>query len=86
MSNFETTISEQENQIEVLQNALKQRDEMIQMSGEVKLDLETQAKETRTELEQSKEELTSQLQECRALIGRLKADCAVKTERNLSLE
>ena len=56
------------------------------MTGELKLDLQTQADETKTELEQSKEALTRQLQECQALISSLKADCAVQTEKNLGLE
>ena len=56
------------------------------MNSEAKLDLENQAKETRTELEENQEELTIQLQQCKALLDNLKSECAFKTEANKRLE
>ena len=56
------------------------------MSGDAKLDIENHAKETLNELEESKEELTKQLKQCKALIDNLKSECAFKTATNERLE
>ena len=55
--NFEKSLRDQECQIEELQKAIKRKDDIILMNGEVKSTLETQLEEARKELDKSKTEL-----------------------------